>query len=1669
MSQQILQKYTIGDLIDVPPVQTVIRLEQSTRDAANIVSSFVFTADVDTHFRVLSESFLHNHGQGYFLQGDFGSGKSHFLAALAAWFSKLPGSDILTSRHDGLQKLRGSARNLLAVSISLVNYRSNTSLENIITDAIEEKLRTSNISAAISAQSQFLQYLKNSLKDLELRTEFCSRFGILEQSIEQWIDEHRQEAHTDGLLFIKSKGLNDTELYSIERYLTFDTAMRAATESGFDGIVLLIDELSEFFRSKPDSTSLNEDARTLQLLGELSKSRPLWIIAAVQESIERTGDVAQATFRKIKDRFPVKLHLSTLHIRDLISGRLVRMKPDADAIISRIYQEFCKHFPGFSATPAVFRSIYPVHPLTLSLLEGLGDLFSQHRGIVDFVHSQIAGDSGRNIAGILKRDCTSLISPDAIYDHFATRIAEFSSFYIYPSHIIPHLDNTIEECIDDEQDRILARRLIRILVLYAIHPTASPPTVGVLAELVSCMLSFQDPDANSQYVGEVLLDPIAEKSRFLVKKSSSSGAVQDTVYLISTNEDQVKILRSRIDRVLTDIAPGDSRIFLNPLSELPESYSWPGPSLWIRPVERTTIWRQSTRKVAVFYLYPGNEFSIEQQIDQLLDNGRIDMALVLSSQQIKINCKNTALWTIPSDTADNSLLKEYFACKMIAGELRTSNPSDMPLIPRLKELIKKLEPAVYQHLLQQIYGGNFSDPTITLEPAAREIRRFDRIIETAAELILETRYPRFKEISSRSISPTLRYYQHLFDDFITQGTISLKDARTRGLSEIIETMAVPLGLVEVKSGDYILSPNPVSNQFLSWFFGLLPVSGKIQISDLLLKMQTGVYGTPRDLACFLISSLAFCGHISLINHGRTVPLDYIKITNIEQIESIAPGELVNQADRETILNSFSFLYGSQTGDSFGLRQQGDIWQSILKFKTSGATLINELDRKIKTLSGFSAFNNFNFDDCNRKCISLSKVLDEIKISYSAREGLERFLSSWRISELTSDDITHLKKLEKFLGHHAERIVFINHYLHHNSVMRACDSDRDTSQSREAVVLILQQPHVMVIPDDGEQLQAAFEIFSQSYIRKYTIDHTIFQKSRKKTAVSKHSSKALQTIQRLAAIATLDRPRSTQQLLEELDKPAPVVCTRNTSEELLRSPMCSCGYQCGTVPDQKATYDPESSIERIMHDYTEILCNPQVLEAVSARAFALRDVDKYTAERLQNLYVFLKNNSSAPSLALCDLLDDSVISELNKALSGSTSLENRNLDVLKNELAWRRLTPSRIREIFNQWLGNPSGDTIISIDQNTDSSGYNSLESLLWPCLHQKIFHNSTGEPLILNSQVQSSSTMLEQQFPSKKLSMIFDRTSTSDIIDFICREPLHLAAIQAAWSIVCDRILNTATQITEPIFSNFMDNNEGMRIKSRLISLKKFSENFTCDFPSKLCTRLAAAFLHNDLWATPQLKRTIQAIMNKITAESSDWFETLPSIKKVNPTDCSTIILIDGISADVWLELTSMNPSLFTGAFTGFHRISVPGLTIDSINELFGIPANKDPATELANQQISYITISGDEDHLWKDLTPASLPGKPQLIRISAIDKQLHAGTLHLYEVPVLLNNLLTRNIPSLLGLCKSEKRTLILTSDHGFSFSSKGLSHGIAGGPYERSVFRVEWQPGQMYTMAVT
>jgi hypothetical protein len=1645
----------IGDLIDVPAVQTVIRLEEGTSHSRAISSTFVATEEVTGHLTIFAGALERETGRGFFLEGDFGSGKSHFLAALSAWVAQRDGFEAIERGIAALAQCKKSARPLLAVDLSLVQFRAATPFERIVVGAIEAALAANGHRATLSPLGRFQAHLSGLLDVSTTARAFESACGIAPAKVADWFNRQPHEAYVASIAFLKKQGIELPEVLVEERHETFIRALDAVREAGFGGMVLIVDELSEFFRSKADAAALNEDARTLQLLGELTASHPLWIIAAVQESIERTGDIASATFRKIKDRFPVRFHLSTLHIRDLIGKRLVRHKPGAAEKLLGLFQEYRRHFPDFLFSFEQFVKIYPVHPETLRLLEGLGNLFSQHRGVVDFVHARVAGDPSRGIPGILDRNAGELLAPDAIYDHFSQRLSEFSAFHVFPRTIVPHLDQTIDAMTTEVEDRALAKRVVRILVLYAVHPTAKKPSVRELAALCSCMLSDHDPDANAEFIAGVLLDPLAVKSRFLVKRPAASGDPLDAIYELTAQEDLAGNLRRRIERAMADIRPGDSRILLNPLAEMPAGMSWPGPEILRECAERTVIWRQTARRALVVFVQEGEEEALAQKIDDALSRGRADFAMAIVTGVRRFTCRFTAVWRMGAQADD--VLAEHFAAQNVARELHPTNPSHAPLIPLVNDLLRRLEPSVRGALMEAFYKGAFDDKAIFVDPSALQVQRFDRLLEASAALLLEERFPRFKEIAPRTLQPAARLYQRIVDEFIVSGSLSMSEARALSLTEAIETLAAPLGLVEVKSGSYRFAPALGEHPFLSYVFSLLRPAGPTPRDEVCTALMNGPWGLPRDTVEFVLVALACSGALMLQRSGRPVALDLLSIAAVESADAIAPGEIVSQADRETLMTGCPFLSPQGGWPSFGLRQQREAWQALVKMKASFETVVEELVRSLLSMEAFEAFTSFDFEAIGEKAQRFANVLGEVKVSYPAREGIERFCTAWRSSGLAASDVDQLKKTHRFFSRFADKFIFIAHYLRHQSVDLAAQADEGIAVRRQAVALMLKDPQNFVVADEGVQLAAAFELFRDEYAKLYRTKHRDYYEALRPRKPGRSEQRILDLFARLNRIEQLDRPQGLDAVLRLADTRSAPGCDRPVVEELLRSPACGCGFSLGTTVPVVAAGTQEKTIERIFHDYRAILAAPQVIEAITAHAFALRDMDASLASRLEKLSALLQGKNDTAAQPLLDLLDERTTVEIGRALSGSVTVRPRSLASLVSELSGRRLTPAKIRGAFNAWLADADETNLLSIDAPASSGGTVSPpRPSWWPLLHPELAMTTAAPSAEEAAGLESA---LEAFFPSATLEKQLGRMESSELLRFITAEPFHTAAARAAWTVLFNKSIKRDT----PLPDDLPRSRHGVQqiaagIDSRIRSLRAYYDALKRSFPDRLRCRVHAAALWTDEWATREIRKSMESAVAEIDKKARDWFVSLSAPAAIDLNGSPAVLIIDALPPDVWLEVLNQGTQLFEGASQGWARIAAVPQTVPSMAALFGFPPGRDPLDEFAAIGARYHTITGDEQHPLVDLIPPLEQSVACVVRINLLDSAAHGLKFPLHQFPATLGTLLSRHLPGMIAQCNKQKRRFVLTADHGLSWTAGTLSHG-KGGVFEEAVPRVEWR----------
>ncbi|HEY8202660.1 MAG TPA: DUF6079 family protein, partial [Actinomycetota bacterium] len=158
--------------------------------------------------------------------------------------------------------------------------------------------------------------------------------------------EYRARAHLEDVVWERGwRALGrPPPATGTDRRAAWDGLLAAAHEAGSSGMVVLLDELSEFLRAK-QGPSLVDDLRFLQFLGEWARERPVLVVCALQESIDEVANVSQRELGRIRDRYQPSLTLSMRHVESLVRGRLVRIRPGGERWVERAYRTVEAAFP----------------------------------------------------------------------------------------------------------------------------------------------------------------------------------------------------------------------------------------------------------------------------------------------------------------------------------------------------------------------------------------------------------------------------------------------------------------------------------------------------------------------------------------------------------------------------------------------------------------------------------------------------------------------------------------------------------------------------------------------------------------------------------------------------------------------------------------------------------------------------------------------------------------------------------------------------------------------------------------------------------------------------------------------------------------------------------------------------------------------------------------------------------------------------------------------------------------------------------------------------------------------------------------------------------------------------------------------------------------------------
>ena len=1328
----------ISDIIEVPPVKTVIELStvrdsdtENIQELKDLLDTFVVTDDIEKNFQIIFDRIANypNDGMGFFLTGNFGSGKSHFLSVLSIILQYQWAWQYLTSQSPKLSQYESKLKNrkFLIIQIPLLEYRKTDALEDIFWDNVENTLASARhkIFIPLAQSSYFIEQFERYIMPAHARE--VNAFIQNKLSSRYTWEILRRESVDDAIMFaqeyLKSQGKDIPFKLTLDRQKAWEKLMAIIKKHNLSGIILLIDELSEFLKSKPDTRTLNEDTRFLQFLGEKSIHSPFWILGALQESIEKTGDINQTTFNKIKDRYQRNLELSAKHIRELIDKRLIKKKGvSAISAIKEAYQILRNSFNDLRIGEDEFLQIYPVHPETLELLDVNTKFFSQRRGVVDFIHYQVKGDPSRQIKGMMDEDYTQLLTPDKIFDHFSFRIREMVDLSPYFQIYKDYFEKRIPRIFDDPVDQEYALKVVKILILLKISPVLETRTVRQLANMVLYNYTDLGGDLNYEYIQQRILRKLLTSASY-IKVKQGQDQLSD-IYYIDLESKVSDIIENKKRDVLLNLSESDQRILDSafdqlvygplPMSHLRGIYSERKNILWENTPRSGTVKLQNLLEITKteidqiidklrtseddFVIYIGTPFNTSEQKEHFQH--------ILNSYDDRF--VNGIIYWLPKELTDPNklqILKDFYAQHEILKEY--SADGSRTAIEIRENVRKSMEERILQvrDVIEELY---FTGAIYTIHGEIQEIdlaeSRLQNFNNTIAKIIrepLRTLYP--SHIMPEMEVSTRRLVSDLIDDFVRPARADdINAPHLRYLKTSIEGIAIPFGLAKKRDNGYDLNVDISKTQLLAKIVGLIPQKGNSSSKEnnelvpydwLYQQLRKSEYGIIAPIFELLVVSLMRKGQVIGYNKSNVqVSMSNIGFPVSNYVSQLGLGRLIDNELRWQLGAVIESIFGEKLQD-YDVEKQEEIWSRLCDLREKVSRNVMTCRQELQTLSDRLSASVVDIPEIMDGLVKTQSLLAEIRPSLSSKEGIEHFLKMIPSKLSPEDDIRKLinkaESIRVFVNEELQELLAIRNYIFNPSlVIPDNEKYQKLHELKEKVESLLKIDEKFIFDGGMDKLREAFKQFKEAFISIYSAEHKKANDSVDSENLTQiRNSDNYQLLTQLAKISIVSVPNDISKINRLIDNEFKRSCERAVNEDLEISPICRCGFKLGTELRSVSASDISKMLELGIKQYVTALQEPPYGDQIEDYMTKMRQLDQDIPEKELTGLLRLDPDIMIDSLKdeLARLLTPTAIQHLNRAIGGNIIIVKRKMSQLYQDLVDKKYPKSRVKEIVNQWL------------------------------------------------------------------------------------------------------------------------------------------------------------------------------------------------------------------------------------------------------------------------------------------------------------------------------------------------------------------------------------------------
>ncbi len=1197
---------TVGDLVEAADVPSVVRLTDLADPTRRRMLGTAFLVDPVLHrwLSALAAAVAAGRGRPLLVEGPYGAGKSHLLAALAIWAAGEP-----------LAGMPRPPRPALAVApVSLIDHAA--------AEPLETTVRATLAAAAGRAR--------------------------------------RQAA----------------EIACLPRPRAF-SAIRSALRGR--GLLILLDELSEYLRSKPSGPPLSEDVRFLQFLAEWAPAARAHVIASLNEPLAASLYLAPDLRTRLSDRFPARLALDRVHTADLITRRLRRLRPGARPWLLARHAELTRLFGRLPFSAEAFADLYPFHPQTVAWLHDLSGLLSARRGAVDFVLASLHGDPARGIAPVLAQPAGTLLCPDALCDHFADRLRENPATEALAAAVLPALAADVGALFADPEPRALAIRLGKLLALAA---AAEPPRGMRPREIALALLhplTDLGPAPNLEFVASVRAR-LAGAGAFVAAEAAATG--EPAYRLDAQLDDGLRLQR----RLATTRAQAD-RDGVGPWLRLAAWCVDPGLPLGrlqaSGELTQEVPWR-GARRVVRLIAAEGQPLSeaLIRGLARDLDAGEADAAVLVVPPLPGAVERAHRDWTGPARrwlaaAAPRALLFCWLPRPaMPAEEAALGDASALAQLAAdpgdLRDALAAILPDV-QRRVAAIYHALYAEGAIlgVDGPAAGAAplplaERLGSVLGAA----LARRFPRHPELR---LPAAQGVFLHALRTLCREGRC---DGGQSGAAAVAEAY-LPFGLVaRTADGGLRLHLDPQA----------APVLGDVQVAlrgatpglpvsaaDLYGRLRRGPYGLQRRAFEVLMLLVVGAGVADLCRGGRRLSSEKLVPAAVWEADGLAAGELLAPGPLGT-LRALPWLPERLRAGHLSQATQREAWDAVRAWCGAQRQLAAECQARLADVGRLPSARTL-------AAAAASDLRRLQALVGAADQGLKAFLQAWDGQAEAASLVARCQDLRRFLAEGFDPYLWAAGYL--EGAVGALPAEHPLRAEAVALAGRAASP----LPAWTELL-ADCERFRDAYAAEYLRAHA---DAVGEAAVVPYralrASHAAVVATTLSVLPATESPKPWSGVQRQLDGALASACRlgeADLAERLRRTPLCACGFRPAHPPRRPAIGDLTVDAEASARGYLASLSAPAAQQRLRAHATALRAVGR--AEQAERMAAFLRRARLEPLPAAAAALAGEVGAAIREALEGQMVVVDRDPGELAERLRGRVLVPDGVLALVRAWVG-----------------------------------------------------------------------------------------------------------------------------------------------------------------------------------------------------------------------------------------------------------------------------------------------------------------------------------------------------------------------------------------------